>query len=165
MGDKSKTDLHISSTKDNTADSSIMELIKTDPDKLKYSDNSDYNSSDTGFITDAKWRDVLELSKGLEQSNDRLASYLVVLKNINIDVNDQKSKIKKIIDDMVTHNKSTIDSIAKTVDEMNLLGGDVLEEHALNYLASINRIDNALCLSTKTETSIIVSIDKLKKGE
>lgn len=144
MGDKSKTD-------------KIGSIIK------KRIDNFEINTD--GFDTDAKWRDVLELSKGLEQSNDRLTSYLVVLKNINIDVNDQKSKIKKIIDDMVTLNKSTIDNIAKTVDEMSLLGGDVLEEHALEYLASINRIDNALCLSTKTESSIIVSIDKLKKGE
>ena len=144
MGDKSKTD-------------EIGSIIK------KRIDNFEINTD--VFDTDAKWRDVLELSKGLEQSNDRLASYLVVLKNINIDVNDQKSKIKKIIDDMVTLNKSTIGNITKTVEEMTLIGGDVLEEHALEYLASINRIDNALCLSTKTESSIIVSIDKLKKGE
>ena len=124
----------------------------------------DKNNNDI-FDTEAKWRDVLELSKGLEQSNDRLASYLIVLKNINTDVNDQKSKIKKIIDDMVVVNKSTIGSITKTVEEMNLIGGDVLEEHALEYLAVINKIDNAICLSTKTESSIIVSIDKLKKGE
>ena len=57
MGDKSKTD-------------EIGSIIK------KRIDNFEINTD--VFDTDAKWRDVLELSKGLEQSNDRLASYLVV---------------------------------------------------------------------------------------
>ena len=153
MGGKSKTDESINE---------MVERLMIDGSNA--SNNS--NHVDPGFNTDAKWRDVLELSKGLEQSNERLSSYLSVLKTITIDSTDQKSKLKEVIDDMVRCNKATIDGVSNTVKQMNLISGDiVLEEHALNYLSAINRIDNAVCLSTKTETSISISIEKIKKGE
>ena len=118
--------------------------------------------NDTGFNTDTKWRDLLEISKSLETSNHNLKNYLKRVKGFIDSVN--KEKLLSELNGTISKNDGVYDTIITLYKNKSVINnGVVTEEDSTLYLRSMIDLENCTTLSETIEHTTKNLIEQYSK--